>query len=125
MCHRVYDSKQCIGECHTCQTLCIMHLLSCIHIAVVRCRKVIQYHLNCLQCKWICKWSVECRNICFDRMCQCIHTCVCNLFYRQSCYKIRIHDRNVRCDIKVSQRIFYTCLIVCDNRECCYFCSCS
>ena len=37
------------------------------------------------------------------------------LLYTSACYKIRVNDRNIRCDIEVSQRIFHACLIVCDN----------
>ena len=130
MCHRMYDSKKCIGECHSCKTLCIMHLLSCYHITFVRCRKVIQNHLDCLQCKRICKWTVQGRYISFDRMCQCIHTCVSNLLYRETHDKIRIYNCNVRCNIKIGKWVFYSGLIVGNNGECCWrncskFCFCS
>ena len=99
-----------------------MHLLSCFHIQVIRCRQIIQNHLDCLQCKWICKWTVECWYISFDRMCQCIHSCVSNLFLRKSFYQFRINDCNIWCDIKVCQRIFDSCIVICDYGECCYFC---
>ena len=54
-----------------------------------------------------------------------IHTGIGNLFHRKSHHEIRIYDRNVRSNIKVSQRIFHSGLIVCDNRECRYLCSCT
>ena len=116
------DTKQGIGKCHSCQTLCVMHMCSCIHIASERSRQIIKYHLDRLNCQRIRICTVQCRYISLDRMCQRIHTCICNLFCRKSLYQFGIYDRNIRCDIKISQRIFYAGLIVCDNRKCCYFC---
>ena len=92
-----------------------MHLLSCNHITFVRSWQIIKNHLNCLQCKWICERSVQCGYICFNCMCKSIHTCICNLFNRESCNKVRINDCNIWCDVEVSQWIFHTSLIVCDN----------
>ena len=84
--------------------------------------QIILDHLDRMKCQWICKIAVCCRYISLDCMCQCIHSCISNLFLRKSCYQFRINDCNIWCDIKVCQRIFDSCIVICDYGECCYFC---
>ena len=61
--------------------------------------------------------SVQSGHISLDGVGKRIHSCVSNLFCRKSGNQIRIHDGNVRCDVEVSQRIFYAGLIIGDNGE--------
>ena len=123
--HGMYDSQKCIGECHSRKALGIMHLLSCFHIAVIGGRKVIQNHLDGLKSQRIGKGAVKCGNVSLDGVGQRIHSRICHLLYRQSGYQIRIHDGHIRRNIKVSQRVFHTSLIVCNNGKCGYLRSCS
>ena len=58
-------------------------------------------------------------------MCQGIHTGICNLFDRKSHNEIRVHDRNIRSNIKVGKRIFHACLIIRDNGERSHLCGCT
>src|SRR5699024_1017506 len=81
--HGVYDTKQRVGECHSCKALCVVHLLSCLHIAVVGSRQVIQDHLDRLERQRVCERPVQCGYIRLDRVCQSIHACVSHLFYRE------------------------------------------
>ena len=122
VCHGMYDSQQSVGEGHTSQALCVVHLLSGIHIASVGSRKVFQYHLDGLQCQRIGERTMQGGNVCLDGVSQRIHTCVSHLFCRKVGNQIGINDCHIRGDIEVSQRIFHTGLIVGDYGECSYLC---
>ena len=47
-----------------------------------------------------------------------IHTCMCNKFNRHCLRKFRIYNGNIRCNLKVRNRIFDTFFIIRDNRKC-------
>ena len=121
MSHGMYDSQKCIWERLACKALCNMHSVTRFHISVVGRNKVPHNHLNCMNCKRIGKITICCGYICLNRMCHCIHSGVSNELLRHSFCQIRIHDRNVRCNLKVSNRILNTLLIICDDWECGYF----
>ena len=120
--HGVNDAKKSIGECHSCQTLCIVHLLSCVHTHVVGCRQVVQDHFDGLKSQGICERTMQGRYISLNGMGQGIHSGVSYLLYRKAGYKIRIYDSNVRSNIKIRQWVFYTCMIIGNNGESSYFC---
>ena len=122
MCHGMYDTKQCIGKCHTSKTLCIMHVISLFHIPVIRSYQITLDHLDCMQGKRICEITVRCRYICLDCMCHRIHSGMCYQFLWHCLCKFRINDCNIRCDLKVSDRIFDTFLIIGDDGKCSYLC---
>ena len=46
MCHGVYDAEQSVGERHTGQTLCVVHVVTGGHIAVIGRDKVLHDHLD-------------------------------------------------------------------------------
>ena len=48
---------------------------------------------------------------------QSIHTGVSNLLNRKGCNEIRVEDRNIRGDLKVSQRILDALCVIGDNGE--------
>ena len=121
MCHRMYNTKQCVRKCHSCKTLCIMHLITALHITLVRFHKMLLNHLNCPECQWVGIITICCRHICFDRMCHSIHSGMCYKLNRHCLCQFRINDRNIRCNLKICNWIFNTFLIICDNRKCGYF----
>ena len=122
MCHGMYNAKECIGKCHTSQTLCIVHGISLFHIPVVRRDQVTLDHLNRMQRKRIGKIAVCGGNICLDRMCHCIHSSVCHQFLRHGLCQIRINNRNIRCDLKICNRILDSLLIICNDGKRSNFC---
>ena len=125
MSHWVYDSQQSIWECHTCKTLCIVHAVTFFHIAIVRAYEIFLNHHNWPDCKRICVVAVCCRNISFNCMSNCVHTCMSNKLLRHGFCKSRVNNSNIRCNFKVCNWKFYTFLIICDNRKSCYFCCCT
>ena len=122
MCHGMYNAKECIGKCHTSQTLCIVHGISLFHIPVVRRDQVTLDHLNRMQRKRIRKIAVCGGNICLDRMCHCIHSSVCHQFLRHGLCQIRINNRNIRCNLKICNRILDSLLIICNDGKRRNFC---
>ena len=122
MSHRMDNAQKRVGECHSCQTLCIVHLLSCVHIHVVGSRQVVQDHFDGLKSQGICERTMQGRHISLNGMGQGIHSGVSYLLYRKAGYQIRIYDSNVRSNIKIRQWVFYTCMIIGNNGESSYFC---
>ena len=59
MSHRMDNSQKCVGKCHSCQTLGIVHLLPCIHIHVVGCGQIVQDHFDGLKSQRIRERSVK------------------------------------------------------------------
>ena len=55
-------------------------------------------------------------------MCHRIHSGMCYQFLWHCLCKFRINDCNIRCDLKVSDRIFDTFLIIGDDGKCSYLC---
>ena len=102
-----------------------MHSVPCTHILVIRINKILLDHLDRMYCKRIRVIAVCCRNISLNSMCKSIHTCMSNKLFRHCLCKLRINDSNVRCDLKVSDRVFDSLIIICDDRECCNLCCCS
>ena len=121
MCHGVYNSQQSIGECHACQTLCIMHFCSCSHAAVKGFLQFLVNHLNGVQSNCIGIITVQSGNICFNCMRHGIHTSMCNQLLRHGFCQCTINNGNIRRNVEVCQRILDTLVIVGDNRECGYF----
>ena len=120
MSHGVNDSQKSIGKCHSGQTLCVMHLGTGIHISVVRWNQILVDHLNGMQCQRIGIFAVKGRNVRFDRMSHSVHTCMSSQFLWHGSCQSGIYDCYIRCDVKVSQRIFDPLCIIRDNGECSY-----
>ena len=99
-----------------------MHCRTSFHISVVRLLQVVVNHLDCMQCQRISIIAVQGGYICLNRMCHSVHTSMCNQLFRHSFCQFRIYNGNVRRDIKVSQRILNTLVIVRNYRKCSYFC---
>ncbi len=98
-----------------------MHGCTLGHVAVIGIDKVTLDHLDGMQRKRVCIVAVCSRYVSFDRMGHSVHTCVCDEFLRHGFGKVRIYDRNVWCDFKISDRIFNPLLIIGNNRKCSYF----
>ena len=122
MCHGMYNSKKCIGKCHTSQTLCVVHRISLFHISIIRWNQITLYHLDCMECKWIGKIAICGRNICLNCMCHCIHSGMRYQFLWHCLCQIRIYDCNIWCNLKICDRIFDSFLIVSNNGESRYLC---
>ena len=110
--HRVYDSKQGIAECHTGETLCIVHRITFCHVAIVRIYQIVLDHFYRMKGKWVREITVCGRNISFNRMCHCIHTGVSDKFLRHRLGKVRVYDSNIRRNLKVSDRILDSFFII-------------
>ena len=122
MCHGMYNTKKCIGKCHTSQTLCIVHGISLFHIPVVRRDQVTLDHLNRMQRKRIGKIAIRSGNICLDRMCHCIHSGMRYQFLWHCLCQIRIYDCNIWCNLKIRNRILDSLLIICNDGKRSNFC---
>ena len=109
------DTEEGIGECLTCETLCIVHSVAGTHVTVVRSDKVLLDHLDCMDCKRIGEFTVCSGNICLNGVCHCIHTCVGNELLGHCLSEIGIDDCHIRCDLEVSDRILDTLLVVGDD----------
>ena len=46
VCHGMYNTQQCVGECHTSQALCIVHAVPLCHISIVGFYQIMLDHLN-------------------------------------------------------------------------------
>ncbi len=121
MCHRMYDSKQCVGKSHACKALRIMHLSPCIHIAMKRLHQVFLDHLNCPKCKRVCVVTVCRRYICFNCMRHRIHPCMRYQLGRHCLCKVWVNNCHIRRNLEISNWIFNPFLIICNNRKCSNF----
>ena len=101
VCHGMDDTKQCIGECHTCQALCVVHTCSRFFVAIVRFNQIGMNHLDCVKCQRIGVITMKCGYIRLDRMGHRIHTGVCGQLLRHGLSQLWIHDRYIWCDIEI------------------------
>ena len=92
-----------------------MHGITCSHILVVGLYKVVLDELDSMDCQRIGVVAVCGRNIRLDGMCHRIHTCMSDELLRHGLCKLRIDDRNIRCDLEVSDRVLGALLIIRDN----------
>ena len=92
-----------------------MHRITLLHISIVRTDQITLDHLDRMKCERIGKVTICSGNICFDCMGHCIHSGMCDQFLWHGLCKFGIYDCNVRCDLKVSNRIFDTLFIISDD----------
>ena len=115
------DSKQCIGKCHTRQTLCIVHGITFFHVSVIRAHKISLDHLDRMQGKRIGKITVRRGNIRLDGMRHRIHTGMRYQLLRHRLCKLRIHDRHIWRNLKICNRIFDSFFIIRNDGKCRHF----
>ena len=123
--HGVNDTQKSIGECHTCQALCVVHRISLSHIAVVGIDKVMLDHLDSVESERVGVITVCGGDICLDCVCHSVHTCVSNKLLGHCFSQVRVNDSNIGGDLKVSDRILYSLAVVGDDRESSYLGSCA
>ena len=95
-----------------------MHFFAGSHIAVVGSGKVVEYHFNRLKSQRVGKWAMQSGNVCFNCVCQGIHSGVSNLLGRKRFYKFGVNDSYIGSNVEVCQRVFDACRIVCNNGKC-------
>ena len=95
-----------------------MHTIACGHVAVVRSNKVILNVVHSKKCRCVREVGSDCGNICFDGVCDCIHTGVRYKLLRHCLSEFRIDDGDVRSDLKVCDRVFDALLIISNNGKC-------
>ena len=124
MCHGVDDAKEGVGKCHAGETLGIVHAVPFFHISLIGFYQILLDHFNGVKGKRICVVAVCGGYIGLDGMGHGIHTSVGNQLLGHCLSQFRVYDSDIRCDLKIGDRIFYAFLIICDNRECRYLCRC-
>ena len=117
VCHGVYDAEQSVGERHTGQTLCVVHVVTGGHIAVIGRDKVLHDHLDCVDGERVGEIAVCGGNIRFNRMGHSIHTGVRNELLRHRLGKVRVNDGDIRGNLEVGDRVLDALLIIGDDGE--------
>ena len=102
-----------------------MHAVASDHIFIVGIDQVLLNQLDCTDCRCIGEITVNCGYKSFNRMGQRIHSGMSYQLLRHGLCQLRIHDCNVRGNLKVGDWIFNSLFVVCDDGECGNFCSCS
>ena len=127
MSHGVTYAQESIGKCHTSHTGSIRHLGTGLHVCsvIITGRKIFKHILHSLQCQAIRIIRSHHRSISFQRMSQDIHTGGTGQTLRLAHHIICINDRHVRKQLIIGQRILYTRLLICDNRERSYLRTCT
>ena len=113
--HGMDDPKQSIGKSHAGQALRIVHLASCVLIAIEGIHKVFLHHFDCMKSKRIGEFAVGSGYIGLDGMCHCIHSCMGDELLWHCLSQLWINDRHIWCDLKVRYRVFDSLRIVSDD----------
>ena len=102
-----------------------MHGITFCHVTVIGIYQILLDHFDRMQGQRIGKVTVRSGNISLDCVGHSIHTSVGYQFLRHGLCQIRIDDGYIRGDLEISDRIFNSLLIVCNDRECSNLCSSS
>ena len=105
-----------------------MHFFSCFCVlsTVLVCSwKILEYKLNSFHCKTVCVIRRHYRYICLKCVCKHVKTCVGSCRFRKWHYKLRVDNRNIRCQFVVCKRILHIILLIRNNRKTCYFTTCT
>ena len=113
--HGMNNTQQSGRERNTCQALCAVHVIARCHILIVRIYQISLDHLDGADCRSIGEIAVYRGHICFNRVGQSIHTGMRYKFLRHSFCQLRINDGYVRCNLEISDGIFDTVRIVCND----------
>ena len=115
--HGVNDTQQSVGERHTSQALCVVHLSARSHVTVVGLDQVSLDHLDRMDSKRVGVVAVCGGYISLNSVSHSVHTCVCNQLLRHSFSQVGINDCNIRSDLEVSDRVFDTVVVISDDGE--------
>ena len=117
VCHWVNNAEQCVWKRHSRKALCVVHSGAGLAVALVGWGQVRGYHFNCLHSKRVGIIISGGGNIRFNCMGQRVHAGVRYKLLRHCLCKLGVNYCNIRCYIKVRQRVLNALWVIGNYRE--------